>query len=70
MNRPTCAVCQKPVDVFEVTEDPDFMRRVVLLARCHGETERVVIGIDDFRQMTRGRMAMGLAFQGSTERLT
>ena len=39
--RPTCARCHKLVDSFE--EQPDaFMDRVTFVARCHGQTERIM----------------------------
>lgn len=40
--RPTCDVCDKPVEQMVEVYD-DFCRRLVLVARCHGESERVDI---------------------------
>ena len=54
--RPTCAVCHKPVETFEEVEDT-FIDRVVFVARCHGQTERVVLQSGE-----ASRVDFGLAF--------
>lgn len=56
--RPTCATCDKPVESF--TEEHltgTLTGRVAFVARCHGETERVVV----WRQQTKG-LNFGHAF--------
>jgi hypothetical protein len=56
--RPRCALCDKPVEEF--TEEEGFLdRMVVFVARCHGETERVKIGIE---VLHNGGIDFGLAF--------
>jgi hypothetical protein len=62
---PTCAVCGQPVERME-SEDDDFMGRRVFTARCHGESERVVVAHGDLT----GAITFGMAFTTSTRRLS
>jgi len=61
---PRCAVCRKTVDVFEETHDA-FMGRVVFVAKCHGESERVVLTEAETRGLTFGE-----AFTTAARRLS
>ncbi len=42
MKPPLCGRCGKPCDRLTEEYDP-FMARVVFMAHCHGERERVVL---------------------------
>jgi hypothetical protein len=57
--RPTCALCGVPVAEFYETHDP-FLQRVVMVAACHGATQRVVLDECDLAEM--GHVDLGLAF--------
>jgi len=60
---PLCAVCGVPVERFEEQEDA-FMQRKVFIARCHGETERVVLS-----EAECSGVQLGQAFTSSARRL-
>lgn len=46
--RPICGVCRRAVE--KMTEEEDTYREVVIFtARCHGESERIVIPMGDHR---------------------
>jgi hypothetical protein len=63
---PTCAICKKPVDEFEVYDEPaSFEQGRVFTARCHGQVERVRVTDQDMRAMMmsgQSRFYMGEAF--------
>lgn len=65
-SRPTCAVCNKPVDEMREEEDPSF-RRVTFIARCHGRTERVTLEEDAARSIKI--MGFGFAFSSAPRQL-
>ena len=63
--RPTCAICQRPVD--EIATWRDGIRRVtVYRARCHGDEQ--VVDLDDSLLVTSESISPGLAF--ATPQLT
>lgn len=60
--RPTCAVCDKPVEEF--TEEDltgTLSGRVAFVARCHGASQRIVV----WKSQTRG-LNFGTAFADSS----
>jgi hypothetical protein len=60
--RPTCAVCQTPVEEF--TEEDltgTLAGRVAFVARCHGSVDRIVV----WKHQTRG-LNFGTAFSDPT----
>ena len=63
--RPICAVCHRAVEAF-VTEEDAFMQRVTFTARCHGETQRVVL---DMAEVASGPVFIGKAFDDEPKRL-
>jgi hypothetical protein len=58
--RPTCALCNKPVEEFYEAHDP-FLARVVFVARCHGESQRIALDEQEIDE-SRGKLDLGLAF--------
>lgn len=60
-SRPICARCNKPVDDLIEAED-HFMERLVFIACCHGERERVVIPWSDLASSVNTRLQFGRAF--------
>lgn len=62
---PRCALCQRPVD--ELVSWFDVMRREwVFVAKCHGQTERVVVPEELLVAAMRG-VSLGDAFRGAPE---
>ena len=64
--RPICAVCHHAVESFVETEDAGW-ERWILVAKCHGEVERVTIR---FSEVKSGPIFIGLAFTDSPKRPT
>ena len=63
--RPVCDVCDKPVAQFFETYD-SFARRVVYVARCHGDSERIDVTEAELEAMRGiGSMSFGRAFVGA-----
>jgi hypothetical protein len=60
-NRPSCARCNSPVEHFEEVFD-DFLCRVVFVARCHGDVERVVLSRVELALLDSGRLHFARAF--------
>jgi hypothetical protein len=65
---PMCAACGKRCDSVTETYD-EFMARVVFIAECHGERERVTIDKYELEALERVDVSMGQAFTSSTKRL-
>jgi hypothetical protein len=59
--RPTCDRCNKPVERFVEEYDP-ILRRVVYVARCHGESERVIVAESEIVAADRWAPEFGRAF--------
>lgn len=63
--RPICAVCRKPVEIFE--EGRDAWDGLVMTARCHGDSETFTITAADLEAVKS--IDLGEAFASSARRL-
>lgn len=59
--RPICDRCNKPVEQFVEAFD-DFAQRVIYVARCHGESERVDIDVKTIEAARKWDPQFGRAF--------
>lgn len=58
---PMCARCNKPVDRLIEVEDETF-NRLIFIAACHGDRERIIITHDELLAMGGGSLQFGRAF--------
>jgi hypothetical protein len=62
---PMCAVCHRPVDRLVETQET-FLEKVVFVAHCHGQSERVEFNMREARDLDPSK---GIAFARSPRRL-
>lgn len=61
LDAPTCAVCGRMVDRFDVYKDP-YTCRWTLVARCHGDMETVVVDVEEILAVGTNGVRYGQAF--------
>lgn len=65
MIKPTCAICNKPVDLFWHIRNPvadNGCGEYIYIAKCHGQAEQVTITDADIMMMTDQEITLGVAF--------
>lgn len=65
MIKPTCAICNKPVDLFWHIRNPTAHAgsgEYIYIAKCHGAAEQVTITDADIMMMSNNEITLGIAF--------